>query len=91
MMKAIALTLAFITSTLLVSAQEKAAAPNSSKSESVTTTNTVVTNKSALKAIEGNSQNVEKRRTDAPVKKIERSAEMIERKKTAPMMSDPQF
>jgi hypothetical protein len=90
-MKTIVLTLTLITIALFVSAQEKAV-PNSNKSENIiTTTNTVVTNKAALKAIEGNSQNVEKRRADAPVKEIERSAEMIERKKTAPMMSEPQL
>lgn len=69
--------------------QEKAV-PSANKAETTQANVKVITDKSALKIASPAPNAVEKKRSAAPAKKVKRSAEVIEKKKTAPLLNEPQ-
>lgn len=91
MIKSAIILAASITFSLAVSAQDKSVAPASQATDVVKDERVKPTNDSeSVKRSPVSSNDASELRSNAPASRIERTPEMIEKKKTAPLMSDPQ-
>ena len=87
-MKSLILTVSLVSFSLFAFSQEKTE-PATNKAETTQASVKVVKDKTALKAISSSPNTVEKKRHADQTRKVERSAEMIEKKKTAPLLNEP--